>query len=363
MKQKMLAICSSVAALHLVIGGAVMLSGCTGVQEDEPMPSGAYLPSSQPKAETPAEAPAETPELPEAAPETVDPKADTPVVIDDEPEVPAPPVAVPEKAAPAPKKGGAPAAKPVRANDIEYIVKKGDSYWKIAHEYGVPVKDLVNYNTIPPRKLRPGQKIMIPATGKKVTPPAAKPAGTKQASAKPAVKVKKTYLPIPADGIYIVKKGDSFAKIGQMFGLAPAAIAEYNNLSLNKYLQVNQKLKLPPRKSGAPAAKPAAPAAPAAPPTDAAAPAAPAAPAADADLPALPTDAPAAPEAPAAPTVPQPPVSGDSANSALSEVVKEDISIAAFAKNWGFTEAQIREKNPNLPADGTIKAGTTVIFP
>ena len=200
MKQKMFVICSSIAALHLVIGGAVMLGGCSVVEPDEPMPPRAYIPEAKPVVEK-----TET-QFQEKAPETIDtPKVEDPVVITTEPEKPVvlppvvvkPVVKVPQKGDPAPTVS----KKPFRANDIVYIVKKHDSYWGIARKFGVSMKDLIAYNTIAPNKLRPGHKIMIPASGKKVTKPAVKPA---------SVKVKKSYAPIPADGIYVVKKNDSF---------------------------------------------------------------------------------------------------------------------------------------------------------
>lgn len=384
MKSKMFVICSSVAALHLVIGGAVMLGGCTGVQEDEPMPMGAYVPR-QPKAkpEIPAVQPeAQTPETAEANPETVivEPEpAPAPVVPEEKPEVK--PVEKGQPAA-APQKGDSPAKtkKPLRANDIQYTIQKGDSYWKIARKFGVATNDLVAYNTIPPAKLRPGQKIMIPASGKKIT----KPAAVK----KTVVKVKKTYAPIPADGIYVVQKGDSYDKIARKFGLRAKDIAEYNNLSLNKYLQVNQKLKLPPR-SGA-AAQPAAPAQPAV--TEAAPipvdPAGPAAPTTNTTPPEITApDVPAAIPAPVIPAQPDAPAAtateapateasaapaaapaaslpASSANTAMtSETISEDTTLAALAKAYDFTEAEIRAKNPWIPADGTIKKGSTILFP
>lgn len=240
MKRKMFVICTSIAALHLVIGGAVMLGGCTGVQEDEPMPSNAFLKQNQlnDQQEKP-----EAQETPAKEPETVEaPKVEDPVVIDEpakeEPKKPEP---VKKPAAKAPEKGDkAPAAAkpPVRANDIEYIVKKNDTYWGIAQQFGVSMKELETYNAIPAKKLRPGQKILIPATGKKITKPAVK---------KSSVKVQKSYEPIPANGIYVVKKNDSYSRIASRFGLRAADIAEYNNLSLSKPIFPNQKLKLPPR--------------------------------------------------------------------------------------------------------------------
>ena len=44
-----------------------------------------------------------------------------------------------------------------------YIVKKGDSLWKIAKDYGSTVEDIIRTNGIENENLiMPGQKIFIP---------------------------------------------------------------------------------------------------------------------------------------------------------------------------------------------------------
>ena len=368
MKNKMLVICSvcsSVALLHLIIGGSFILGGCTGVQEDEPMPKGAYIP---PQTTTTEEAPEvsepATKEPAVTAPETAAPVVEEPKT---QPPVVAPPAEktepVPQKKVEPPVKGGTSSAAPLkgeRLQDVEYTVKKGDSYWKIAKMYGISTSELVAYNKIPPEKLAPGKKIMIPATGKKGSSAAAAPA-------KQVVKVKKAYEPIPADGIYVVKKGDSFYRIAQKFGIPAKEIAEYNNIPLTKSLQVNQKLKLPAKKAAAAPAAVAKQTSEAAKPAAAPADAAPAVPSANAgsldeiappsldDVPAVPAAAPAA-SAPAVPAA--------STNEAITqEVISIDTTVADLAKAYGFTEAEIRAKNPGIPADGTVKRGTTIIMP
>ena len=46
---------------------------------------------------------------------------------------------------------------------ISYVIKKNDSLWKIAKEYGVSVKEIMERNRIySPNRLRVGQKIFIP---------------------------------------------------------------------------------------------------------------------------------------------------------------------------------------------------------
>ena len=362
MKSKMYVICSSVALLHLVIGGAVMLGGCTSVQEDEPMPIGAYIPqqSEEPAEETAvAETDAGEPEV--TAPETIiEPEVEPEIIV--EPEQNTTPVKgdepVKEPAVkPVPEKGCSGAAvKGDRTKDIEYTVQKGDSYWKIAKMYGVATADLVAYNTIAPEKLRPGQKIMIPAYGKKITP--------QVAPAKTQVKIKKSYAAIPADGVYVVQKGDSFYKIAQKFGLKAKDIADYNNLPLTKMLQVNQKLKLPAKNE---AVKPAEKVVPAENTDKLPVEPVPVENATD-DLDAIPPRPALDVEAPltvsadsTAPAQPAELTTSETEKAAMtSNVIEYDTTVAELAENFGITEQQLREKNPGIAADGKIPSGTTI---
>ena len=45
---------------------------------------------------------------------------------------------------------------------------------------------------------------------------------------------------------YVTRKGDSLWKIARKFGLKTYQIAGYNNISLNSFLQIGQKLRIPP---------------------------------------------------------------------------------------------------------------------
>ena len=360
MKEKMFFICTSIAALHLVIGGAFMLGGCTGVQEDEPMPKDARIV----KQETAQQPEAQQPEVqkPETEPQVkpVDaPVVDEPVVIDvpvEKPEAvkaPAQEPVVEEKPAPVQPK--------VRESDIEYVIKKGDTYTKISKEFGVSLKDLMAYNTYPEKRLIPGRKIMIPATGKKITAKVAAP----------AVKVQKSYEAIPADGIYVVKKNDSYSKIAGKFGLRASDIAEYNNLPLTKAIQPGQKLRLPPRRAGKAtkaAAKPAA--------KTTAKPAAKKPVAQPAEKPAEDTVKPA--EKPAVDTgdniedlkapsidnieVPSASISKPAQDATVAEVVTEDTTVAKLALEYARSEMDLRKLNPHLAADGNVKRGTKIVL-
>ena len=150
----------------------------------------------------------------------------------------------------------------------EYVVAKGDSLAKIAKKAGVSLKALQAANPgVVPTKLKVGQKLVIPAGGKvapeagaKSTPAAASAAAANDAGA----------------GSYVVKSGDSLAKIAKAHGTTVKAIEAANGLTTTK-IKVGQKLKVPAKgESAAPA--PVAPApvpesAPALPPVSAPAPA------------------------------------------------------------------------------------------
>src|SRR3990170_4253377 len=51
--------------------------------------------------------------------------------------------------------------------DTTYIVKKGDSLYKISKKLGVPVKDIKTKNNIASNRIKPGIKLQIPEQDKK----------------------------------------------------------------------------------------------------------------------------------------------------------------------------------------------------
>jgi LysM repeat protein len=49
--------------------------------------------------------------------------------------------------------------------------------------------------------------------------------------------------------VYTVKSGDSFSKIAKKYGVGMNELAAYNNMSIQKPLQIGAKLKIPPAKA------------------------------------------------------------------------------------------------------------------
>ena len=99
--------------------------------------------------------------------------------------------------------------------DNYYVVKKGDSLWKIANNYGISVSELKSANNLTSNLLSVGQKLVIPGSnsgGTSVT--------------------------------YVVKSGDSLWKIANNYGITVDKLKSANNLTSN-LLSVGQKLSIP----------------------------------------------------------------------------------------------------------------------
>lgn len=244
MNTKLVVLLGSVGALHMVVGGLFLASGCA--KEDPPMPPGIYVPKNT------AANPADTSS---AAPETVYPTTTS------DSDLYQPTTVVEPAPQPKPvKTTGKKATAPADSKGTAYVVVKGDSLWKIAKKHHITIENLALYNDLPANaKLRIGQKLLIPSTEKKVSAPApqvVKAKANKKASAK-AVNTKKTKAPaadkktvskkhkeLPADGIYVVKSGDNFSLIAKRYGLKVSDIAAANPGVDSSRLKVGQKLQL-----------------------------------------------------------------------------------------------------------------------
>lgn len=97
---------------------------------------------------------------------------------------------------------------------VTYIVKAGDSLWKIANNYGIGVDDLKSYNNLTSNILSIGQSLKIPNVSS------------------------------DDNNIYTVVAGDSLWKIANNFGVSVDEIKSVNNLTSN-LLSIGQSLKIP----------------------------------------------------------------------------------------------------------------------
>ena len=96
---------------------------------------------------------------------------------------------------------------------IVYVVKAGDSLWKIANSYGISVSELKSANNLISDLLSIGQQLKIPSGG-------------------------------VASTIYVVKAGDSLWKIANSYGISVSELKSANNLT-NDVLSIGQQLKIP----------------------------------------------------------------------------------------------------------------------
>ncbi len=94
-----------------------------------------------------------------------------------------------------------------------YIVKKGDSLYKIAQNFDTTVSDIMKLNNLTNTNLSIGQRLQIPVPG-----------GT--------------------GDTYVVEKGDSLYKIAQKYNTTVDALIKLNNLN-NTNLSIGQVLKVP----------------------------------------------------------------------------------------------------------------------
>ena len=163
------------------------------------------------------------------------------------PETSSAPVVVTAPVAPTTPEVTPPSAPPSAppAGATEYAIAKGDYLEKIAKNFHVTVKAILEANPgIEPTKLKIGQKIHIPAA---VAPTTS--AATGAASGETAATGEK---------IYTVKSGDNLTKIAAQSGTTVKALRAANGLKTDS-IKVGQKLKIP---ASAAAPAPAAPAVP-----------------------------------------------------------------------------------------------------
>ena len=96
----------------------------------------------------------------------------------------------------------------------KYVVKKGDSLYAIAREFGISVDELKRANNLSNNNLSIGMILTIPKNDN-----------------------------VSNDNIYIVKPGDSLYKIANMYGMSVSELKALNNLSSN-LLSIGQQLKV-----------------------------------------------------------------------------------------------------------------------
>jgi membrane-bound lytic murein transglycosylase D len=123
-----------------------------------------------------------------------------------------------------------------------YVVRPGDSLWRIAQRHQLRVRDLASWNRMTPgATLRPGQRLTL---WRQDPDPA---------SAAPAVAASERALEEAAGiRVHVVRAGDSLWSIARRYSVTVASLSLWNRLSTNSTLRPGQKLRVGPAPRGAP---------------------------------------------------------------------------------------------------------------
>lgn len=114
--------------------------------------------------------------------------------------------------------------------DLYHRVRRGDTLSQIAQQYHVSLAALIRANGLGNRNfIRAGQVLTLPVTG---TPRPASLADGAGAAA-------------PADGEYVVRRGDSIERIARRFGVDEAALLRENSISDRNLIYAGQALLMP----------------------------------------------------------------------------------------------------------------------
>lgn len=159
------------------------------------------------------------------------------------------------------------------ASGTEHVVKSGDTIGALATKYHVTAKAILEANpNVNPKNLKVESKLTIPAPAPAAagagTPPTVAESGT-GAGAGASAQAPAAGAAVAAGEVYIVKQGDTLAKIAGKFGVSVKQLRAVNKLKGDRIV-AKQKLTIP-AKSAAPASPSASAASGAAAPARAAA--------------------------------------------------------------------------------------------
>ncbi|MFW5500589.1 MULTISPECIES: LysM peptidoglycan-binding domain-containing protein [unclassified Maridesulfovibrio] len=111
-----------------------------------------------------------------------------------------------------------------------YKIRKGDSWYRIASRYGIPVAVLKSVNNRRSNLIKPGQYIMIPGRG--------------SSKAMYASKSSKTRRTAQSRANYRVRKGDTLWDIASRYNVSVTTLKRANGIYSSK-LKIGQKLYIP----------------------------------------------------------------------------------------------------------------------
>jgi membrane-bound lytic murein transglycosylase D len=129
--------------------------------------------------------------------------------------------------------------------DREHRVRRGDTLSGIATEYRVSLSALMRANGMTNRTvIRVGQVIMLPSDGSASAPVAVAVASVEPPVAAPT-EAPASLATTPAEGIYVVRRGDSIERIATRLGIDQQALLAANDIRNKNLIQVGQQLIVP----------------------------------------------------------------------------------------------------------------------
>jgi beta-N-acetylhexosaminidase len=154
---------------------------------------------------------------------------------------------------------------PANSKPLTHVVKGGEFLASIATRYGVNYQDIMKWNDLNDTKLSVGQQLIIYVAADFVLPESAAPAEATEQPAQPeqpaespaadratpqvetAVPDAANAVPPPMEIQYVVKAGDTLAKIGGVYGVTVDELKEWNSLPDDRLL-VGKTLVVRPKK-------------------------------------------------------------------------------------------------------------------
>ncbi|HYA12159.1 MAG TPA: LysM peptidoglycan-binding domain-containing protein [Thermodesulfovibrionales bacterium] len=118
--------------------------------------------------------------------------------------------------------------------DTTYVIKKGDSLYKISKKFKVSIREIKNNNELISSRLKPGTEIIIPTKDKKQET-TLQISSVKHNSSKPNTEDKASVRNAEDEPYhYTVRKGDTLLTISKKFSVPVTEIREMNDLRSTK---------------------------------------------------------------------------------------------------------------------------------